>query len=257
MRTAEGFAKLAASGPTAPRTFLNVEIGRDRRVAFVATELDALKAMRGGAEATVNDVILSVAAGALRRAFERRGERGSRAARRAGADERPPARRGARARQPDRDAARQPADRRARPGRAAGADPRRDGAAEGLGAGERRLADHRGHRVDAADDQPRARRGDRAPARLQPGRLQRPRAADAVLPARPPARGDLPVRAALAAEPRALDRGAQLRRRRSSSASRATATLLADIDELAADLERALAEQAAAAEPPAAALRRG
>ncbi len=32
MRTGEGFAKLAASGPTAPRTFLNQEIGRDRRV---------------------------------------------------------------------------------------------------------------------------------------------------------------------------------------------------------------------------------
>ncbi len=74
MRTAEGFAKLAASGPTAPRTFLNVAIGRDRRVAFVATELEALKAMRRGSEATVNDVILSVSAGALRRAFERRGE---------------------------------------------------------------------------------------------------------------------------------------------------------------------------------------
>ena len=41
MKTAEGFAKLAASGPTAPRTFLNEEIGRDRRVAFVDTELDA------------------------------------------------------------------------------------------------------------------------------------------------------------------------------------------------------------------------
>ena len=37
MRTAEAFAQLAASGPSAPRTFLNVEIGRDRRVAFVAT----------------------------------------------------------------------------------------------------------------------------------------------------------------------------------------------------------------------------
>ena len=47
MRTAEGFAKLAASGPTAPRTFLNQEIGRDRRVAFVDAELAALKAMRG------------------------------------------------------------------------------------------------------------------------------------------------------------------------------------------------------------------
>ena len=74
MRTAEGFAKLAASGPTAPRTFLNQPIGRDRRLAFLATELEALKSMRGDTEATVNDVILSLAAGALRRTFERRGE---------------------------------------------------------------------------------------------------------------------------------------------------------------------------------------
>ncbi|MDX6583253.1 MAG: diacylglycerol O-acyltransferase / wax synthase [Solirubrobacterales bacterium] len=73
MRTAEGFAKLATSGPTAPRTFLNAEIGRDRRVAYVQTELALLKSIRGGSGATVNDVILSVAAGGLRRLFERRG----------------------------------------------------------------------------------------------------------------------------------------------------------------------------------------
>jgi diacylglycerol O-acyltransferase len=74
MRTAEGFAKLASSGPSAPRTFLNPQIGRDRRVAFAASELDLLKAMRGESPATVNDVILSVATGGLRRFFERRGE---------------------------------------------------------------------------------------------------------------------------------------------------------------------------------------
>jgi WS/DGAT/MGAT family acyltransferase len=73
MRTAEGFAKLATSGPTAPRTFLNDEVGRDRRVAFVRTELDRLKAMRGDSGATVNDVILCIAAGGLGRLFERRG----------------------------------------------------------------------------------------------------------------------------------------------------------------------------------------
>jgi WS/DGAT/MGAT family acyltransferase len=73
-RTAEGFAGLAAGGPTAPRTFLNAEIGRDRRVGQVATELERLKAARGEGGATVNDVILSVAAGGLRRLFERRGE---------------------------------------------------------------------------------------------------------------------------------------------------------------------------------------
>lgn len=72
--TAEGFAKLAASGPTAPKTFFNSEIGRDRRVAYVSAELDLLKSMRAASEATVNDVILSVAAGGLRRLLERRDE---------------------------------------------------------------------------------------------------------------------------------------------------------------------------------------
>jgi WS/DGAT/MGAT family acyltransferase len=72
MKTAEGFAKLATSGPAAPRTFLNEEVGRDRRVAFARTDLDLLKSIRGDSGATVNDVILSVAAGGLRRLFERR-----------------------------------------------------------------------------------------------------------------------------------------------------------------------------------------
>ncbi len=74
MRTAESFAGLAAGGPTAPRTFLNEDIGRDRRIAFVRTELDALKRARSETGATVNDVILAVATGGLRRLFERRGE---------------------------------------------------------------------------------------------------------------------------------------------------------------------------------------
>jgi diacylglycerol O-acyltransferase / wax synthase len=72
--TAESFAGLAAGGPAAPRTFLNREIGRDRRVAFAQTELDVLKCVRGETAATVNDVILSIVTGGLRRLFERRGE---------------------------------------------------------------------------------------------------------------------------------------------------------------------------------------
>ena len=74
MRTAESFAGLAAGGPTAPRTFLNQEIGRDRRIAFTRTDLEDLKRARADTGATVNDVILSVATGGLRRTFERRGE---------------------------------------------------------------------------------------------------------------------------------------------------------------------------------------
>jgi diacylglycerol O-acyltransferase / wax synthase len=74
MRTAESFAGLAAGGPTVQRTFLNREIGRDRRVAFIGAELDAVKEARRDTGATVNDVILSIATGGLRRTFERRGE---------------------------------------------------------------------------------------------------------------------------------------------------------------------------------------
>ncbi len=74
IRTAEGFANLAARGPSAPHTFLNREIGRDRRVGFVSAELEALKGARRDSGATVNDVILSIAAGGLRRLFERRDE---------------------------------------------------------------------------------------------------------------------------------------------------------------------------------------
>ena len=42
-RMAEGFGGLAAGGPRAPKTALNQDIGRDRRVAFAATTLDEIK----------------------------------------------------------------------------------------------------------------------------------------------------------------------------------------------------------------------
>jgi WS/DGAT/MGAT family acyltransferase len=75
LRTAEAFTGLASGGPSVPKSQLNVRIGRDRRVAWTRTELDRLKRARDAAEgATVNDVILSVAAGALRRFLERRGD---------------------------------------------------------------------------------------------------------------------------------------------------------------------------------------
>jgi WS/DGAT/MGAT family acyltransferase len=74
IRTAEGFTSLAAGGPSAERMSINVDIGRDRRVGFAATTLDEIKAARGDTGATVNDVILSVATGALRTFLERRGD---------------------------------------------------------------------------------------------------------------------------------------------------------------------------------------
>jgi WS/DGAT/MGAT family acyltransferase len=73
-RTAEGFAGLAAGGPSAPASPINVPIGRDRRVAFVQTKLERLRRARRG-EATVNDVILAVTTGALRRFFAERGDK--------------------------------------------------------------------------------------------------------------------------------------------------------------------------------------
>ena len=76
IRTAEAFTGLASGGPKVPRSSLNVRVGRDRRIAWVRADLDRLKRAREVAEgATVNDVILSVAAGALRRFLFERGDR--------------------------------------------------------------------------------------------------------------------------------------------------------------------------------------
>jgi diacylglycerol O-acyltransferase / wax synthase len=74
MKTAEGFVSLAAGGPSCPPSPINVEVGRDRVVAFARGELQAIKDARGDSGATVNDVILAVAAGALRRFLAGRGD---------------------------------------------------------------------------------------------------------------------------------------------------------------------------------------
>lgn len=75
-RTAQGFLDLARNSDPVRPTFLNEEIGRDRRVAFASTTLAALKlaSEAGNTGATVNDVVLAVSTGALRRLFETRGE---------------------------------------------------------------------------------------------------------------------------------------------------------------------------------------
>lgn len=74
LKTAEAFTSLAAGGPTAPKSQLNVRIGRDRRVGWAKTDLERLKKARGDTGATVNDVVLAVTAGALRRFFTERGD---------------------------------------------------------------------------------------------------------------------------------------------------------------------------------------
>ena len=58
----------------APRTSLNVPIGRNRRVAEVSVRLDELKAIKRELGGTVNDVALAASVGGLRRLLESRGE---------------------------------------------------------------------------------------------------------------------------------------------------------------------------------------
>ena len=74
MKTAEGFVGLAAGGPACDPSPFNVEIGRDRVVAFARGDLQAIKDGRGDGGATVNDVILAIVAGALRRFMAGRGD---------------------------------------------------------------------------------------------------------------------------------------------------------------------------------------
>jgi diacylglycerol O-acyltransferase len=58
-----------------PETPLNVKIGPHRRLRWVRTRLDDLKAIKNGLDGTVNDVFLTVATGALRRWLHDRGVR--------------------------------------------------------------------------------------------------------------------------------------------------------------------------------------
>jgi diacylglycerol O-acyltransferase / wax synthase len=75
IRSAEALTGLASNAPTCPKSLFNVKIGRDRRVAWAKTDLERLKRAReAAAGSTVNDVVLSVASGALRRFYEHRGE---------------------------------------------------------------------------------------------------------------------------------------------------------------------------------------
>jgi diacylglycerol O-acyltransferase len=57
--------KFLGAGMAAPATPFNVEIGPHRRLSFVRTDLDLLKRVKDTHGGTVNDVILSVVAGAL------------------------------------------------------------------------------------------------------------------------------------------------------------------------------------------------
>jgi diacylglycerol O-acyltransferase len=72
----EGVAEVAWAGLNpAPPTPLNVPIGPHRRVAFVPTDLADFKLVKNTFGGTVNDVVLTVVAGGLRRWLQSRGVR--------------------------------------------------------------------------------------------------------------------------------------------------------------------------------------
>ena len=66
--------KAMAAPFTAPRTVFNGTITGHRSLAFVDLSLDTVKAVKNAAGSTVNDVVLTVCGGALRRYLEGRGE---------------------------------------------------------------------------------------------------------------------------------------------------------------------------------------
>jgi diacylglycerol O-acyltransferase / wax synthase len=66
--------RLARKG-RAPITSLNQSIGRQRRYEFLELEMAAVKQVRDGLGATVNDVLLAVVTGALRELLTARGDR--------------------------------------------------------------------------------------------------------------------------------------------------------------------------------------
>jgi WS/DGAT/MGAT family acyltransferase len=73
-RTLAGLASMAAAGVGgAPPSPLNTRIGPHRRFAWVESDLDRFKAIKGALGGTVNDVVLTVVTGALREHLLRRG----------------------------------------------------------------------------------------------------------------------------------------------------------------------------------------
>jgi diacylglycerol O-acyltransferase / wax synthase len=66
-------SKALSAGMAAPSTVFNVEIGPHRRFAMTQADLDDLKRVKDAYGGTVNDVILSIVAGALGRYMRARG----------------------------------------------------------------------------------------------------------------------------------------------------------------------------------------
>ena len=74
IRLARAVRSIVADSPLAPRTSFNVPIGRARRFTGVTVPLDAVAEIRREWGGTVNDVVLAIVAGALRRRLVARGE---------------------------------------------------------------------------------------------------------------------------------------------------------------------------------------
>ena len=73
MRGVGATGRMLGTGVSAPSTPFNVEIGPHRRLAFVRSDLATLKAVKNEHGGTVNDVVLSVVAGALGNYMRARG----------------------------------------------------------------------------------------------------------------------------------------------------------------------------------------
>ncbi len=73
-RVGQGIRSLFDRSPIAPRTSLNVEVGRRRRFVGVPIPLPEVQAIRARSGGTVNDVVLAIVSGALRRRFTDRGD---------------------------------------------------------------------------------------------------------------------------------------------------------------------------------------
>ena len=189
-------ARSAGTSPTRrPSVPLNVEIGSHRRFEWVRADLAQFKRIKAALGGTVNDVVLAVVTGALRRWLHSRGVRTEGMELRAqvpvsirAADERGQLgnKIAARAR-PD------PGLRRG-PGPAARDLPSRDGGDQAVQAGARRRGDLALQRLRPADPARPGGADQLLDPAVQPRRHQRPRPADPALRARPRARGHLPGR---------------------------------------------------------------
>jgi len=71
--TVEALAAVVGDGLVAPRTSLNQPVGAQRHLAWITTDLDAVKACGRAHQATANDVILSAVAHGLRQLLLERG----------------------------------------------------------------------------------------------------------------------------------------------------------------------------------------